>query len=237
MRFAGVVLAAFSIVPGAVHAQQPAFSSLMQEVNARVPVPDPAVIEADALLNLQAIAKEKGGCAPTGVSLGKITPATADMMAVKGVQSGQILNLWLAEAMTSGCPKGEKPRFMILAFPDGKVIARLVNFGSSIAWPSLFRDAATPAAMQAFVVARAANPGCDPKSLDLLSTRVVSTSPDISPDFFGVRFAGSWDEAWLFAACGQVAEATLQFRADGNGGAYYDLKHEGVRLLDPAASK
>lgn len=237
MRLAWAGFVVFALLGGGARAQDAALSSFLQDVNARVPVPEKALVEADALQTLQAIAKEGGACAPTAVALGPITPATADRMAMQGIQSGQLKNLWVADGVPSGCPDAQKARFMVLALADGRVLARVVSFGETIAWPSLFRDTGTPAAVLAFATASRDNPGCDQKSLNLLSSRIVAKGPDLGPDVFGVRFAGSWDEAWRFTACNQIVEVPITFRADGSGGAYHNIQSTAAKLMKQPPSK
>lgn len=217
----------------AVNAQDETFASKMREVNAAVPIPDQLAVEADALATLQAIAKQKSQCVPTGLRMERPTPATADRMAIQSIQAGKLKNLWLAYGNAIGCPDASKIRFIVLQLPDGSVRARVVNQGESIASPSLMRDTSAGAALAAWNAVKGVDSTCDGRDLDMTNTKVSLKSADLSPDFYSARYRGSWEEVWTFSVCGRQAAVPVSFKADGTGGAYTNVSQKAVSLTKP----
>lgn len=219
-------------VTTSAHAQEKSFESQMRTVNASVDIPTQQAIDADALKTLKAIAQQKSLCIPTGVKMEKPTPATAVRIAVQGIQSGQLKNAWMAYGRAQGCAVAPRTRFVILLMANDEVRVRQVNHGDSIASMSLMRDTSAGAAVAALMAIKAIKPECDGKDMDMRETRVISRSTDLSPDFYGARYQGSWEEGWTFETCGQRAEVPVTFTADGSGGAYSKVKSAEVRLIN-----
>ena len=213
-------------------AQNADFAAMMRDVNARVAVPDMKAIRADALLTLQAIARKDSACVPSDVEIEKPTPATAVTIAVQGILSGKLKNLWMAYGRPIGCPKAEKTRFAILLLANDEIRVREVNKGEAIASMSLMRDSSGLAALVAFTEIRKVEPACNGSGMQMFGTRVISQGHDLSPDFYGARFKGSWVEGWTFGVCGRRAEVPVEFTADGQGGAQFHIKSGEMRLLD-----
>jgi len=65
-------------------------------------------------------------------------------------------------------------------------------------------------------------------------TRVAKEEPSLGADVYGVRYTGSWIEVWPIELCGRTIEVAVRFTADGDGGAYADLKGTEAKLLPPA---
>jgi hypothetical protein len=64
------------------------------------------------------------------------------------------------------------------------------------------------------------------------ATHVTGESKDLGPETYGVRYAGSWTEAWQVEACGGTKfEVPIQFTADGDGGAYINVRANNVRVV------
>ena len=61
----------------------------------------------------------------------------------------------------------------------------------------------------------------------------MAEESDLGADVFGVRYVGSWSELWPIEICGQIVEVPVTFKADGDGGAYYNIKDETVKLVLP----
>ena len=104
--------------------------------------------------------------------------------------------------------------------------------GETLADPSLMRDSSFAVAVAAVDAIRKVKPDCtDPKDVDMAGTRVVSKSRDLSPEWNGVHYAGSWTEAWSFTACGRRAEVPITFTADGQGGANWNVRPSEAKLI------
>lgn len=191
-------------------------------INKAVPAPAAAAIAPPALAAAQAFARETRQCLPRSVTISEIRPATADPVAVGGVRDGQLRNMWTATGALAGCPEREKLRFVVMLLPSAALRVLVVNEGESLASVALTQDAmraALAAARQAFAATDAA---CkvDASTLSLGPTRVIARGPDLAPETYGVRFAGTWSEGWRFVACGHTVEVRVDFRADGEGGAF-----------------
>lgn len=227
-----LMLLALAVTTSAA-AQNADFKALMERTNADVPVPAKAVIEVDALKTLVAIAKEeRAACVPIGVELGEPKPMTSASLAVAGITAGKLKNAWTAYGRAKGCPSALPTRFMILQLADDQVLARTVNEGESLANPSVMRDSSTHAALAAYQIVRSAQATCTGDDMRMLATKVVSKSSDLGPDFYGSYFTGSWQEAWTFRVCGKSVEVPISFRADGQGGAYSEVKGSEAKLID-----
>jgi len=227
-----VLLVACAIGAPAV-AQNADFKALMEKTNADAPLPAMALIEADARETLIAIAKKDGAaCIPTGVVLGAAKPITSAAFVVTAVMAGQVRNAWTAYGRAIGCPSSLPTRFMIVQLADGKVLARTVNDGETLANPGLMRDTSAQAGVAAYQVVRNADAACTGDDMRMLGTRVLTKSSDLGPDFYGSYFTGSWQEAWKFSACGKSVEVPVNFKADGQGGAYTEIKGSEAKFVN-----
>jgi hypothetical protein len=116
---------------------------------------------------------------------------------------------------------------------DSTLMVRAVNKGETLANPTLMRDSSSAAAMAAVLAVRKVKPDCArPEDIGMENARVVSRSADLSPDWHGARYAGTWKESWTFRACGRRAEVPLSFTADGQGGAYWTVHSTEAKLID-----
>lgn len=225
-----VFVAATLAAPAA--AQDAEFSRFVERTNAAVPPPPVPDIAAGALDVLKAIAAEKKGCVPTAVAVEPPQTATAVRLATELIGAGKIKNAWTAYGRPQGCPSPAPTRFIVLRMADDSLLVRLVNVGETLANPSLMRDSSFIVAFAALNAIKAVKPDCDGKDLDMESTRVISKSADLSPDWHGARYAGSWTEGWTFSACGRRAEVPVTFTADGQSGANWNVRSTEAKLLD-----
>jgi hypothetical protein len=152
-------------------------------------------------------------------------------MIVEGVRAGQLRNGWTVYATPEGCADAVPTRLMVLRLADGSLRALLVNRGETLANPTLMRDTSSPAAVAAAQAVRQAEPSCNGNDIDFADGRVTSRSADLSPEVHGAFFAGSWQESWTFSMCGRLVEVPITFRADGEGGAHYEVHRNEARLI------
>lgn len=214
-------------------AQDAQFTRFVEQTNEAVPPPDAAELTAAALDILKGVAAAKKRCVPTAVAMEPAQSATAVRFATELINGGQIRNAWTAYGMPQGCPSPARTRFLVLRMTDGSLLVRVVNVGETLANPSLMRDSSFVVAVAAIDAIRKAKPDCtDPKDVDMAGTRVISKSRDLSPDWHGARYAGSWTEGWSFTACGRRAEVPITFTADGEGGANWSVAADKARLVD-----
>jgi hypothetical protein len=216
-------------------AQDPEFARVVTAIDAAAPAPSASETSAAALDILKAIAKEKGGCSPTSVTADAPAAATSTALATQMIGARQIKNAWTVYVTAQGCPaKAAAPiRFLLLRMPSGELLARVVNVGESLAAPSMMRDSSFIVAVAALAAIQKAHADCKGmEGMEMESSRVVSRSPDLGPDFYGSRYAGSWKEAWTFSVCGHRAEVPITFTTDGQGGASWAAHEAETKLID-----
>jgi hypothetical protein len=226
-----VFVAALMATPAA--AQDPAFARALAGINAATPAPTAAETEAAALDTLKAIAREKHGCAPTSVAADTPLPATSTALVAQLIGAGKIRNGWTVYVRPQGCPSAGPIRFILLRMAGGELLARVVNVGESLTAPSVMRDSSFAVAVPAVTAIQKAHPECRTvEGLDMTNSRILSRSKDLGPDFYGSRYAGSWQEGWTFSVCGHSAEVPIAFTTDGQGGARWTVNATGARLID-----
>lgn len=151
-----------------------------------------------------------------------------------GIGSGKFRNAWLAYGRPTGCPNGERQRFMLVRTADNALRAGMLNKGESLASPSLIFDAFPTVSMLAkTVVTKGGDKSCmkSDAAVMLLGSRIASQSSDLSPDFYGTRYTGNWEEIWTLKVCERKVEMPVVFRADGQGGAFFNASERNARLL------
>jgi len=121
---------------------------------------------------------------------------------------------------------------MLLQDTDKSFETIRVNRGVSYAWESLISDTLPLASMAAYVALKQHGQECDLDGGATLGvTRLASEDVDLGEDVYGARYSGSWAEIWPMTLCGKTVEVRVDFRADGDGGAYTDLPGDDVRIL------
>jgi hypothetical protein len=226
-----IFIAAALAAPAA--AQDADFARFVAQTNAATPPPAAAEIAAGALDVLKAIAAEKKSCVPISVAMEPAQTATSVRLTTDLIAAGKIKNAWTAYGRPQGCPSPAPTRFIVLRLADNSLIVRVINVGETIANPSLMRDSSFAVAVAAVTAIQRAKPDCtDTKDLDMVGTRIISKSADLSPDWHGSRYAGSWTEGWTFSACGRRAEVPVTFTADGQGGANWNVKSNEAKVVD-----
>ena len=216
---------------GGAPAQHPAVLARIVEMNRQAPQPSAEQIRAALVESAAARGAAAGECVPRELTVLEVSPATGVRAVLEGIVSGQARNGWLAYATHRGCPAAGPFRYLIVQRQDGSLIAPLVNEGRSIANPSIMRDTSAHAALSVHVEASRADAACDGRDMRMGPTRVVGQSDDLGPDVYGVRYVGSWREVWRFETCGRAFDVPVEFRADGDGGAYTNVNASGISLV------
>ena len=187
-----VLIAAALAAPAA--AQDAEFTRLVEGANAAVKPPPIAEIAAGALDTMKAMAAHEKGCVPTAVAIEPPRTAAADRLVSDMIRAGRVKNGWTAYGRLQGCPPAAPTRFMVLRMADATLMVRAVNKGETLTNPTLMRDSSSAVAMTAVLAVRKVKPDCTkPEDLAMEDTRVISKSADLSPDWHGARFAGSWE--------------------------------------------
>lgn len=225
--FASVGLAFAS----AATAQDAEFARFVEQANAANPAPSVAEATPIALATLQTIHRQTGRCVPTGLRLDPLRPITATRHISALIRSGEARNAWSVYARLEGCPETRPLRMVVFRPATGQLLIAPLMYGEAIANPTLILDMRQAANAAATAMAGELIPsGCKAAAID--GFRTISQSEDLSPDYYGVRYRGSWREAWSFAACGRRIEVPITFTADGESGANYVIHATEARLLD-----
>tara|TARA_R110000824_G_scaffold177839_4_gene357369 strand:- start:2488 stop:3198 length:711 start_codon:yes stop_codon:yes gene_type:complete len=206
----------------------------LKQLDAAHPTLEMSAAKAAIFDTAKRFADEKGECLPTDVQLEQPVAITGDPAILPALLSGQIKNAWKVYAQYQGCGNRAVDRFSVIDFADGKRIALLVNSGATNSSMKLMRDTSMLAAMQAYQAAKSKAPSCDGKDLEMIGAQIVSEADDLGPELYGVRYVGGWTENWRFSTCGLIFDVPVQFTADGDGGAYTNIKAENVQQIESA---
>ena len=218
----GLALLAVTTTPAL--AQQQLVIDRLTDLNAKAPQPPIPVLQAAVQTGASAYSAAKKTCSPTSVQVSEVAPITGAGVILPAILSGKIRNAWTLYANHVGCPGEDTVRYMVLQLPDDSLRAARVNEGRSLANPTIMRDTSAMAALAALRQAKIVDPSCKGDDMAMGSTRVVSRSKDLGPEKFGSRYAGSWGEVWQFRICGRTFDVPIDFTADGDGGAYTNVK-------------
>ncbi|MEY2884466.1 MAG: hypothetical protein RL490_2190 [Pseudomonadota bacterium] len=214
----------------AVFVSAPALAQSANEVAAQaalnelIPPPGSKAVAGLALAELQKDARAKSECVPTTVTLAPIKPASATRLAIDGMKRRLMRNAWSVVAMPQGCPSPLPVRIAVVLLGNDELVVLPYATGDSIAWVSLVGDAKQNIASVTFAALAARNPDwkcsqTDPVVLEKLT--MAGNATGLGPDFYGVRYTGSWQEIWTFSMCRRKIDVPVTFTADGNGGAYW----------------
>ena len=229
-----LLFTACAAIPAAGQAQHPLILQRLTSWNAAAPQPSPATIQEQVMAAALAAQKSSGGCLPTSAVIDSVVPATSVKFVFQGILAGQLKNGWTATVRHPNCD-ATPVRYTISEDSAGALLTIRTNRGLSLANESLIGDTWPLAAVQAAATVERNGIECAPERATLGVTRVVKEEPGLGADVYGVRYAGSWQEIWPVELCGRTVEVTVRFTADGDGGAYTDLKGTEAKLL-PSAS-
>ncbi len=214
------------------YAQHPLILQRLTAWNAAAPQPAPATIQEQVIKAAMVAQKRSGGCVPTSAVIDRVVPATSVKFVFQGIVAGQLKNGWTVTARHPNCDAAPV-RYTISEDSAGALATIRTNRGLSLANESLISDTWPLAVVQAAATAQRNGIECDSKGASLGVTRVAKEEPGLGDDLYGVRYTGSWSEVWPVELCGRTVEVTVRFTADGDGGAYTDLKGTEARLLPP----
>ena len=217
-------------LPFAASAQPPLYVDFTNRLTAAEPPPSGGEIAPRALEALKARARAAGGCVPTAVALDPIQSATLNGMVLPRLAARQIRNGWTVTGRPQGCGGMLPGRFLILRQPDATLDLQFVSAGEGISLVP--PDAFVGAGGIAFAALSARKRGCKVDKMRFESTRIVSRSDDLGPDFHGLRFSGSWKEGWTFSGCGSRAEVIVGFTTSSEGDGTWRIDDEKTRLID-----
>jgi hypothetical protein len=215
------------------HAQHPMILQKLAEWNAAAPQPAAAIVLSEIKKAVASRPDADPKCVTADVILDKLMPATAERYVFNGIIGRQIRNGWTVLVRQPAC-SAILARYMIVQDVSGSLRTFRVNRGQSYAHESLIGDTFPIAVISAGIALERAKISCKEREKAKLGvTRIVAEESDLGADVFGVRYVGSWSELWPIEICGQIVEVPVKFEADGDGGAYYNIKDETVKLVLP----
>ena len=211
-------------------AQHPLVLQKLSDWNAAAPQPAAEVVMSQVMSAAGAAQKRGGGCLPTAAVIESISPATGVRFVFQGIIAGRIKNGWTIVARHPNC-ENDIVRYTMVQDASGGLSTIRTNRGRSLANESLIGDTWNLARLQAEAALKRAKIACDSPSAVLGVTRVAKEEAGLGADVYGVRYTGSWSEVWPITQCGRTVEINIRFTADGDGGAYSDLKGAEAKLL------
>lgn len=214
-----------------LNAQHAIVLQKLSEWNSAAPAPDTATLQAQVRAAATRIYADSATCPASPARLEKPSPATAERSVFRAVAQRQMRNAWTVIAQLPGCDPAPV-RFMVMQDNQDKLSTIRVNRGRSYAWDSLIGDTLPLAQLAAEAALRRQKIACDGKGESKLGVvRMAFEQDNLGPEVFGIRYVGSWAEAWPIAVCGRVVDVTVEFNADGDGGAYTNLPGERATVL------
>jgi hypothetical protein len=226
-----ILMAAIVLASSAASAQQQVVLDTLHGLDAKAPQPPLAELNQAVMSSARAFAEAHQTCAPQSVKLSDVAPITGATGIMAAVMKGTLRNVWTVYAEHVGCSGANPVRYMVLQPADGSLHAVKVNEGRTFANPVIMRDASAGAALAALQKAKAARSTCAGEGMKMGPTRVTSTSKDLGPEIYGVRYVGTWTEVWQFETCGMKIDVPIEFTPDGDGGAYTKVVSDKVSIV------
>lgn len=218
---------------GPLQAQHALILQKLHEWNGAAPAPSAERIQSEVRKAAARSYPASPGCAASGLTIETVSPASAERFVFTAILQGRMRNAWTVGARLPGCDAAPV-RFMVMQDGAGALSAIRVNRGDSLAWDSLIGDTLPLARIAAAGALKRQTATCELTSDAVLGvTRVSAKGATLGEDVFGVRYAGSWSEVWPLAICGRTVEVTVDFTADGDGGAYTNVPGDGIVVGAP----
>lgn len=203
----------------------------LEEWNGAAPEPGSETLKAEILKAAGAIYETRDDCTTSAVLIEQVHPATAERFVFSAILNRRLRNAWTVTARLPGCDHAPA-RYMVMQNIAEDLSTVRVNRGISYAWDSLFGDTLPLAHLAALAVLAHQGTACDEGAgFRLGVTRVAAEAENLGEDMFGVRYEGSWSEVWPIEACDRTVEVTVNFTADGDGGAFLDIPGEAVTVV------
>ncbi|MES1983760.1 MAG: hypothetical protein V4461_02280 [Pseudomonadota bacterium] len=216
---------------GPLNAQHPIVLAKLNEWNAAAPVLSQEIIKIEIKKTAKEIYGEQVACSNSDITIDAVEPATADRYAFNAIARRMLKNAWFVTARLPGCDLAPV-RYMVMQNNDNSIETTRVNRGMSYAWDSLIGDTLPAAQLSASVALERDGIKCGSNEKATLGvTRIAAKEPSLGHSTFGIRYSGSWTEVWPIEVCKQTVEVTIQFTADGDGGAFTHIPGNKARVL------
>jgi hypothetical protein len=212
------------------HAQHPLVMQRLTELNAAAPPLSQQVLTAQVTTAAEKLYADRPGCVASGLVLDKPASAVAERSVFTGALNRQLRGGWTVLARHPACDPAPV-RYMVVQDAGGAFRTFRVNRGQSHAHESLIGDTWPLVILSAEAFLARAKIACkDGKAAKLGVTRIADES-ELGPDLFGVRYKGSWTEIWPVEICSETLDVSIIFTADGDGGAYTNIKGDQIRRV------
>lgn len=211
-------------------AQHPVVLERLTSWNAAAPIPAPSIIISETTKAAALIQKQKGECVATTSVIESVLPVTGIRYVMEGIATGRLRNGWTITARHPNCGT-EVSRYLITQGADDRLDTFRMNKGKSNANESLIGDTLLQAILAAQIAITRSGTKCQSENATLGTFRIAEQDVRLGPEIFGVRYVGSWSEVWPITTCGKTAEVLIRFTADGDGGAFQDIKGKTVKVL------
>jgi hypothetical protein len=212
-RAAAACLAIALMTAAPAAAQESEALQRWAEINAAAPAPSTELARA-------AITAAQADCPAAGASLGVIEPVTAWPRVDAAITAGQLVNAWAVIVQRADCPQA-LARYILLQDASGGLTAQLVHVGRSfVDLDSMAGGVMTKAMRTAGAAAARDIPGCSPELVartGALARIDMIDDAAIGPDRFGLRYSGTWREAWVFGICGRTLTVMMDFEGAPDG--------------------
>lgn len=152
-------------------------------------------------------------------------PLGLDRQVERQIDRGELRNAWFYRVDLAGCDERYAANFVVIEQMDKDLTHLTALPGDTLAWPSLQSDVLPKVALTSLQAVRNRDPDCIPSGRDhIIETRLDQGPKSGRAKMFGVLLAGSWSERWTMAICRQEVDLRVAFRADGRGGARFQIQ-------------
>ena len=226
-----IAAAALCLPLAALQAQHSLVLEKLTEWDSAAPAPPAELIAMEVRKAAQKVYPTSESCTNSQVTVERVAPATSDRFVFASIIQQRLRNAWTITVQLPGCDAAPV-RFMIMQDGAGTLNTIRVNRGRSHAWDSLIGDTLPLAQIAAASALKRKGIECPVTAQAKLGvTRIANEDRSLGKDVFGVRYAGSWSEVWPLDLCNRTVDVTINFTADGDGGAYTNIPGERVTIV------
>lgn len=160
------------------------------------------------------------------IDIGEVRYGILDAATGGLIDSGKIKSVWHFLGSASMCGQKKTHKYALLQKSNGGYDAFILIPGASHAWGSLLRDLTRPVNGVVYFESVKKMPKCPDNDLLRFTNSEIIDDKQLGPQLFGIRLQGSWQERWTVERCGLEVSVVLKIRADGQGGAFFDVPGE-----------
>jgi hypothetical protein len=163
------------------------------------------------------------------VVIGDVRYGLLDAATERLLDRGVIKSVWHFFGSANFCGKKKMHKYALLQKRNGEYDAFILIPGTSYAWASLLRDVTRAVNGAVFFESVKKNPDCAKNEPLRFTNSQVVKDKKVGPQVFGIRYEGQWREKWTIERCGLEIFVLINFKADGQGGAYFGVPGKKVK--------